>query len=138
MKLILTENQLKSVILFETIRAEEASNDIKSIMSVIDGKRGICTIHLNGPQIDEFKHYIRNFNLSTMVIPSNPYDYYVVYANGYHDRAKELVSIAEKYNGFLSDKATKEDTMKIGSLLEYDPQDIEDFIKKHYTKNGIS
>lgn len=134
MKIILTENQIHKI-LTETIHPSEAYNDFDSIMTVIEGKRGLCSAHLDRKHVDEFKNYMNNFNLKAIKVPSNPYNLYIIYANGYEDRAKELVKITEKYDGLFHYNATKKDTIRIGELFEYDPEEIKKFIEKKY---GIS
>lgn len=134
MKIILTENQVRKILL-ETIHPKEAHNDLDGLMTVIEGRRGLCSVHLMGKYEKKLRQYIDAFDLYTINVPSNPYNLFVVYADGYEDRAKELVDIAEKYNGYFAANAQKEDTIRIGELLEYDPEEIKKFIIKNY---GVS
>ena len=68
--------------------------------------------------------------LKTLSVPLNPNDCYIYYRTGHEKQAQELKDIADKYNGYLAYWATKEDTRRIGELLQYDPKDIEEFINK--------
>lgn len=130
MKIIISEEQIRKL-LSETIHPNEAHNDLNALMTVIEGKRGLCAIRLKGRYESIFDTYINMFDLRTIKIPSNPHGIFVVYTNGYEDRANELVKIAEKYNGYFSIKATKSDTIRMGELFEYDPEEIMKFIKEN-------
>jgi hypothetical protein len=49
----------------------------------------------------------------------------------------ELKDIAEKYKGYLASNATAEDTRRIGQLLDYDEDKIEQFIKDRYIDESL-
>jgi hypothetical protein len=68
---------------------------------------------------------------SIQMIPRS--DAWIIYKDGYEKQAQRLVDIAKKYGGYLSYKATEEETREIGKLLEYDEASIEDFIRKNYS-----
>lgn len=118
--------------MLEYIKPEDADTDFKALLTIISGRRGVGTINLekNDNTTPYFLNAIKHNNLHLIKIEKNPNDFYVVYAKGYEERAKELADIADSYGGYLYYKATEKDTRRIGELLEYDPQDVESFIKK--------
>lgn len=119
----------------ETIRAEEAYRDKSGIQTVIDGKRDIGWITVKAAvdvSNDEFWNLVKTHNLGTIKIPKNPYDAYIYYRKGAEKKAKELENIANKYGGYLSYEATKEESRRIGELLGYDKKDIDAYIFKNY------
>lgn len=121
----------------EYISRDEATTDVNSVKTVADGKRGIAFITVAGnseEDLEAIEKMIQNHGLKAMFVrsQSNTNEPYVVYAPGHEKQANELKDIAEKYNGYLHKDATEEDTRRIGELLEYEPQEIEDFITKNY------
>ena len=133
MKIILTENQIKNIIISETIKAVEANNDLKSLETIINGNRGVGTVELSkhGIYTSLYLKMIKDNNLHLISLPENRSGLHVVYVDGYEDRAQELAKLANSYGGYLSSKASEDDTRKIGELLSYDKQDIEDFINRN-------
>ena len=99
----------------EEISAEEAINDKSSVKTVLDGKRKLGFIVLDGMDFPEknFWDIVRKFDLGIVKVPSHPHRAYVYYVKGAENEANELKDIAEKYNGYLSHKATDEDTRRI-------------------------
>jgi hypothetical protein len=129
MKIIIKESNLDKI-----IKASEASDDLNSVLTVAKGKRGLSfvTIKSNPDYILKGIYFlVKNYDLQSMYVNGNPYDAYIIYMKGFEKDAMELKSIAEKYNGFLSAKATEEDSRRIGQLLSYDPRDIEDYINRN-------
>lgn len=116
----------------ETIRASEAHRDEDAIETVISGKRDVGYVTLIGSTMDRdhFWSGVQRGGLKTLRVPSNPFECYVYYRPGAEKEAEELRDIAEKYAGYLAYYATEEDTRRIGELLGYDKQDIEDFITR--------
>jgi len=114
----------------EEISAEEAYEDKGSIKTVLDGKRKLGFMVLDGMDFPEknFWDIVKKFDLGTIKVPSNPHRAYVFYVKGAENEANELKDIAEKYNGYLSYKATDEDARRIGQLLGYKAEDIETYI----------
>ena len=119
----------------ESIKAEEAHRDKSGIQTVIDGKRdvGFITIKTSVDiNKDEFWNLIKTNNLGTINLPENPYEAYIYFNKGAEKKAKELAKIANKYGGFLSYEATKQESKKIGELLGYDKADIDWYLNKNY------
>jgi len=116
----------------EEIKASDARTDINAIKTVINNKRnlGFITIKTTDLPEEKFWQIVKKFNLGTLEVPSNPYNAFIYFKKGHEDEARELRDIAEKYKGYLSHKATDEDTRRIGELLGYKKEDIDDFIRK--------
>lgn len=121
----------------EEIRPEEAHRDPSSVQTVIDGKRDLGFIALTNSIMPEeaFWDAVEKNNLKTLLVPSNPYRAYIFYRPGAEDKAEELKDIAEKYGGFLKHNATEEDTRRIGQLLGYRKEDVEDYIERTRKRN---
>lgn len=123
--------------LVEGISASEAYTDLSSVKTVADGKRDIAFITKGGNSEEdwlEMNRLVKESGLKTMFIKGNPNEAYVIFKPGKEKEATELKDIAEKYGGYLSYEATEEETRRIGQLLSYNEQEIEDFIKKNYNK----
>ncbi len=120
----------------EEISAEEAYKDKSSVKTVLDGKRKLGFIVLDGMDFPErnFWDIVKKFDLGIVKVPSNPHRAYIFHVKGAENEANELKDIAEKYNGYLSHKATDEDTRRIGQLLGYKAEDIESHIEKRKSK----
>ena len=121
--------------LTETIKASEAHTELGSFETLEQGKRGIAWIQINTVD-DMIKRYIINSinenDFGYVVVKKHPKKPIIIYRKGYRQNAEELAKIADKYNGLLSAKATYEDSKRIGELLEYDPEDIQNYLKKNY------
>ena len=113
----------------EEISAEEAQDDVSSLQTIIDKKRNLGFFALEGINSPEtFWEIVDENNLKSLEVEKNPHDAYIIYRSGFEKEANELKDIANKYNGYLSYKATDEDTRRIGQLLGYKAEDIETFI----------
>lgn len=126
MNILIREEQLRSI-----INASEAYNNLMSIESLVDGKRGVAFITLKNepPKIVKKIYELVNENsLKVLYVNGNQNDAYIVYRQGFENEAKELMEISQKYGGYLSAFASEEDSRRIGQLLSYHPQDIEDYI----------
>ena len=128
MKILINENQLN--LIKETIRPSEAYDDIGAVRTVCNGKRGLAFITLDSDRTNEIRMMALDADLHAVHVPSNPHNAFIVYNPKYEKQAHELLKIAEKYDGYLDAYATEEDTREIGRLLEYDPNDVEEFINK--------
>ena len=123
----------------EEINASEAYRDEGAIQTVIDGKRNIGWIALKASssfssKYKDFFDIIEKHNLDTLKVPSNPYDVFIFYRKGSKKEAEELRNIAEKYGGYLAWNASEEDSRRIGQLLGYKQQDIDDYINQQKEK----
>ena len=128
MKIILSEQQYDTL-LTEVIRASEVRDEISSIESVAEGRRGVAFLTLF-PYLHMTRiilKMIEDNDLHLIKCPSRPINV-VVFRPEHRKDAMELVSIAEKYNGYLAHNATKEDSRRIGQLLSYHEDDINDYI----------
>ena len=124
-------NILKQI-LTEDINAEEAHTELGAIQTIIDGKRDVGAIAFRAIDknvanyIDEL---IEENGLKKIEVPSNPYGMGIIFRPGAERQAQELLSIAEKYGGYFSSKATEEDSRRIGQLLGYKQSNINDYIE---------
>jgi hypothetical protein len=123
MKIQDTLKQILKEELSEEIKASEAYSDHNSIKTIVDGKRDVAFIKSSTYNYLMCKYY----GLKVIKVPDSPN--YIVYKKGAEDRANELLDIANKYGGFLHWQATDEDSRRIGQLLGYNQEDIEDYIK---------
>ena len=124
----------------ESIKASEACGNFNSFKTLEDGKRGIAWVDLNDLN-ETLKSYVidsidkNDFGYITVI--KNPYKPIIIYRNGYREKAEELAEIASKYDGYLSGKATYEDSKRIGELLEYNPEDIQSYLNKNYVNGTL-
>ena len=134
----ITKENLKSYLQFtlkENIDASEAYDNKDSIQTVIDKKRNVGFFTLEGINSPEtFWEIVDENNLKSLEVEKNPHDAYIIYRPGSENQANELKDIANKYNGYLSYKATDEDTRRIGQLLGYKAEDIETYIERRKSK----
>ena len=127
--------------IMETIKASEACDNLNSIKTLEDGKRGIAWVQINKIDDREKKYILKSINKNDfgfITVKENPYKPIIIYRNGYRQNAEELARIASKYDGYLSGKATYEDSKRIGELLEYDPEDIQTYLNKLYTNKTLN
>ena len=126
----------------ESIPASEATNQIDSILTVLDGKRNLAFITFGdlNPANKETATKLINSDpsLNSIHVKKSPYMGFVIYREGHEKEAQELANLANRYGGYLSKDATKEDSIRIGQLLDYDPQDIQDYINKNYDEHGVN
>jgi len=117
----------------EAISPSEAYNDEDSIQTVIDGKRNLGFIALKNTTIpnEDFWKLIKQYDLETIEVPSNPFGALIYFRKGAEKEAKELRDIAEKYEGFLAYDASDEDSSRIGELLGYRKEDVDAYIEKN-------
>jgi hypothetical protein len=118
-------------LLNEDISYKEALRDVDAIKTIVNGKRGVAFVTERGTGPEDWKvvqALIRDNGLKAMHVEGNENNAFVVYAQGHEKDATELKDIAEKYDGYLSYRATEEDSRRIGQLLKYKPEEIEDYI----------
>ena len=124
-------------LLREVINASEAQRDEDALKTVIDGKRDLGFITLKAATIPEktFWSEIKKHGLGTISLPLNRYNAFIYFRKGAKLKALELSNIANKYGGYLSYEATRDETIRIGQLLGYKESDISDYINKKYPVN---
>ena len=124
-------------LLNEDISYKEALRDVDAVKTIVDGKRGVAFVTERGTGPEDWKvvqALIRDNGLKAMHVKGNENNAFVVYAQGHEKDATELKDIAEKYDGYLSYRATEEDSRRIGQLLKYKPEEIEDYIIHNRTQ----
>jgi hypothetical protein len=130
MKILITENQFQ--LISETIHPSEAYRNIDAARTVCDGKRNVAFMAgLSYSETEEVINLINEYDLDSIRVPSSSHNAYIIFRKGHDKQAYKLLNVAEKYGGYLSWKATDEDTREIGRLLEYHPEEVEEYIKKN-------
>jgi hypothetical protein len=127
-------------ILSEIIDPSEAYNDTDAINTIVQGKRKIAFIVEKANNADNWERIqqtIKDNNLKIVYVKGNPNHAYIVYTPDNVKNAMELKKLAEKYDGYLSANATKEDTRRIGELLEYTPKAIDAFVTKNFPNEPV-
>ena len=122
--------------LSENIDPEEVFSNVGALQTIIDNKRNIGFFSLdeiNSPKT--FWEIVKENDLGFIKVEKNPNNAYIIYKKGYENDAEELKNLANKYDGYLSYKATEEDTRRIGELLGYKKEAIDSFIEKVKTLN---
>lgn len=122
-------NQKYLDFLIESIDPSEVYSDEGSLDTVIKGKRDMGSLHR--PPL-WMKRLIKKHGLKLIKIDLNPQDLFIVYRPGSEKQVEELLSIANKYGGYFSYRATKEDTIRIGQLLGYHQDKIDQYVKEKY------
>ena len=113
----------------EAIEPSEAHTAEGVLDTIIKGKRDIGTLYR--PK-DDIRKKVEQNGLKLRKIAKNPQGVYIVYRPGSEDAVEELHAITDKYDGYLSYKATKEETIRIGQLLGYSQEAINKYIEKNY------
>jgi len=127
MRIIINENQLN--LIRETIDPSEAYSNIESVQTIIDGKRNVAMVAgLSHTTMGIIADMVNEHDLDSVRVPSNKHGAFIIFKKGSDEQAHKLLSIAEKYGGYLSHEATDDDVREIGRLLEYNPESVEDFI----------
>ena len=122
-------------ILMEEISAKEAYDTYESIKTIIDGKRNVGFVELNNIV---YKLLLSLKSLKKIKVQSPTEVNYIIYREGSEKEAQELYDIAMKYGGSLSYTASEEDSRRIGQILGYKKDDIEDYIKHNKKIRGIT
>ena len=130
MKLVITENQVKFLIK-EYIQPSEANSDVDSVRTICEGKRGVAfVIGVNIRDYEQIVEMVSECDLDSLKVPNNPHDAYVVFNKDYKNEAKELLEIIINLGGYLKPEAPENITRRIGELLNYDPQEVEKYIRE--------
>lgn len=123
------------------IRASDAYSTIDSILTVFSGKRGVGYLTSSIDEEPQLRNLInqaiedktiRKVDINVRDKKDNPYNPFIIYKAEYEKEAMELKSIAERFNGYLSEKADKQTSKRIGELLGYMDEDINWHLNKNY------
>jgi hypothetical protein len=116
----------------EDIDPLEAITIVGSVQTIVDGKRDVGYIvlkHSSKDEIEQIKTLVSDNNLKIQPVKGEQKPI-IIYKTGNESAAKELKDIAEKYNGYLSYKATEEESRRIGEILGYSKKSIDKYIEK--------
>ena len=123
----------------EAISSSEAARDEESIKTVIDGRRNAAFLVLTTQRMIDPRDSIRALSLAISaglnLLPIKNRQEGVAFVVWNRDRrsAEELAQIANEKKGYLED-TTSEEARRIGELLGYRPQDIDEYINRKYSK----
>jgi hypothetical protein len=121
----------------EDIDPLEATTFVGSVQTIVDGKRDVGYIALKNipkDEIEQIKTLISDNNLKILSVKGDQKPT-IIYKADKESEAKELKDIAEKYNGYLSIKATEEESRRIGEILGYSKESIDKYIEKLKVSN---
>jgi hypothetical protein len=117
----------------EEIDPREADRDDNAIRTVVQGKRNLGVITVDtSPYRHRFNYFLdmmKAHELELLHVPSNPHKMYIYYKKGAKKEAEELRDIAEKYGGYLAWFATEEESRRIGQILNYNKEAVEEYIR---------
>lgn len=122
----------------EEIAASEAYRNDTGLETIIKGKRNVgffTAVGGVGITYEDVLKKVKRYNLEILPVEGNDYGAYIVYRPEGKQDALELKKIAEKHGGYLSSKAPAEETRRIGELLGYRKEDIDEFIEEKYGEN---
>jgi hypothetical protein len=120
------------------IRASDAYSTKGSILTVLSGRRGVGYLTSSIDEEPRLRNLInqaikdkkiRKVDINIIDKKDNPYKPFIIYKAEYEKEAMELKSIAERFNGYLSEKADKQTSKRIGELLGYADEDIIRYLK---------
>jgi hypothetical protein len=124
----------------EEIDPSEAYRDIDAVGTLVNKKRDLAFI-VQGANTDEnwerIQKTIKDNDIRIMYVKGNPHHAYIAYLPGSENKATQLKDLAEKYDGYLSAQATKEDTIQIGRLLGYKEDKIKEFVNKNFPNDPM-
>jgi hypothetical protein len=121
----------------EDIDPLEATTFVGSVQTIVDGKRDVGYIALKNipkDEIEQIKTLVSDNNLKILSVKGDQKPI-IIYKADKESEAKELKDIAEKYNGYLSIKATEEESRRIGEILGYSKESIDKYIEKLKVSN---
>ena len=125
----------------EEIDPSEAYNDTDAIDTLVKRKRDLAFI-VQGANTDnnwaKIQKTIKDNDIRIMYVKGNPHHAYIAYLPGSENKATKLKDLAEKYEGYLSAQATKEDTIQIGRLLGYKEDKIKEYVNKNYPNDPMN
>lgn len=120
----------------EEIEAETAYTEDGSLNTVLNGDRNVGFIQVKKPMIED----IEKTGLKLIPIRLDDIDTLqcIVYRQEGKPEALELYKILKEKDGYLSDE-TPEEAKKIGELLSYSENSINDYIwRRYHSKNEPS
>jgi hypothetical protein len=124
----------------EEIDPSEAYNDTDAIDTLVKRKRDLAFI-VQGANTDnnwaKIQKTIKDNDIRIMYVKGNPHHAYIAYLPGSENKATKLKDLAEKYEGYLSAQATKEDTIQMGRLLGYKEDKIKEYVNKNFPNDPI-
>ena len=135
MKILITESQLRKM-----VHPLDVDTDLKSVISVADGRRDVASFTVSGNSKEDVMNIIKiiqDNDLKLLYVQGNVNEHYIVYRQGSENEAMELKKIAEKYGGYFHWKATDDDTRRIGYLLGYPDDDVETHIHNRNQSRNI-
>jgi MinD-like ATPase involved in chromosome partitioning or flagellar assembly len=123
--------------LSESISYTDATHDMDSIQTIIDGKRDLAYLVLTSNKvldprtaIDALKLAIDN-GLNLLPVKNRSEGVaFVVYKNDLKS-AQALADLAAKKEGYLND-GTPDEARFIGRALSYHPEDVEEYVARRY------
>lgn len=134
-KIIITQKQYNLIkeSIDEEIHPSEAYRDMDDIQTIIDGKRGVGFIAALVPSIlNDMVKKADEAGLNMFKIQRAKDAAYVIYADGYEKQARELVNIAQKFDGYLpcckGQGITPDEVYRIGRLLGYYRDNVIEFV----------
>jgi len=119
----------------EEISANDAYDTYESIKTIIDGKRNVGFVGLDNIA---YRLLVSLKSLKKIKVRSPTELNYIIYREGSENEARELYDIAMKYGGSLSYTASEEDSRRIGQILGYKKDEIEDYINHNKKIRGIT
>jgi hypothetical protein len=123
----LLERYNEKLNIVEEIHPKEARDDANALRMLIKGKRDVALVNLNKQHIKKLEKYklgaipIRMTSQNTMMS--------IVYRD--EKKANRLYEIAKSKGGYLNDKNSDE-AWKIGKLLGYSSQSINEYVQRKY------
>lgn len=127
-------------LLNEEIDPSEAYNDTDAVNTLVDKKRDLAFIVKDSNTEENWENIqkiIKDNNIKIMYVKGNPHHAYIAYLPGSENKANQLKDLAEKYDGYLSAQATKEDTIQMGRLLGYKEDKIKEYVNKNFPNDPI-
>lgn len=101
------------------------------MMSVLNGRRDVA--FLLDSTVSQNIELIKSKDVKLMVVKRDGYgdygDGFILYAD--RTKADRLKKIMDKNQGYLMDESP-EDTIENGEALEYDDNDIREYVDSHY------
>jgi len=120
------------------IKAQEATSDDSSIQTILSGKRDVAFIAITVQKYIDPRTAITALSLAVNrglnLLPIKGREDGLAFIVWKRDAktAKALADFATKKGGYLNDE-TPDEARLVGKLLSYEPEDVEEYIKKRYS-----